>query len=72
MTSTKLSEGASAETATCQSRREALKRFGRYAAMAPTTMLLLSPRSAGADHRGWHNPPNPGGASGKNGGGYGE
>ena len=27
-----------------QSRREALKRFGRYAAAAPTAMILLQPR----------------------------
>jgi hypothetical protein len=70
MASTNLSDGAVAETATCQSRREALKRFGRYAAVAPTTMLLLRPRSADAHHTQWHDPPNPGGASG--GGGYGD
>jgi hypothetical protein len=29
-----------------QSRREALKRFGRYAAVAPTTMVLLEPRDS--------------------------
>jgi hypothetical protein len=29
-----------------QSRREALKRFGRYAAMAPTAMVLLQPRDS--------------------------
>lgn len=31
-----------------ESRREALKKFGRYAAVAPTTVLLLDPRSASA------------------------
>jgi hypothetical protein len=67
MTSSKPS-GVSADAATYLGRREALKRFGRYAAVAPTTMLLLSPRSAGAHHKPWHDPPNPGGASG--GGGY--
>jgi hypothetical protein len=29
-----------------QSRREALLRFGRYAAMAPTAMVLLQPRDS--------------------------
>jgi hypothetical protein len=28
-----------------EARREVLKRFGRYAAAAPTVMLLLAPRS---------------------------
>ena len=64
----KPNEGAVVDAAYPQSRREALKRFGRYAAVAPTTMLLLSPRGAGAHHKKWHDPPNPGGASG--GGGY--
>jgi hypothetical protein len=36
------------QAATRQSRREALKRFGRYAAAAPTTMLLLEPREGHA------------------------
>jgi hypothetical protein len=31
-----------------QSRREALKRFGRYAAAAPTAMVLLQPRESHA------------------------
>jgi hypothetical protein len=31
---------------TGQSRREALKRFGRYAAVAPTAMVLLQPRDS--------------------------
>lgn len=38
-------------------RREALKRFGRYAAAAPTAMLLLTPRQGDAHHKDWHNPP---------------
>jgi hypothetical protein len=29
-----------------QSRREALKRFGRYAAVAPTAIVLLQPRDS--------------------------
>jgi hypothetical protein len=55
MNSTKPSDGLAAGAASSQSRREALKAFGRYAAVAPTTMLLLSPRSAGAHHKPWHN-----------------
>jgi hypothetical protein len=50
MASTKLhqvSDGASH-----QSRREALKRFGRYAAIAPTAMILLQSRESLA-HGGW-------------------
>jgi len=38
-------------------RREALKKFGRYAAAAPTAMLLLTPRQGDAHHKAWHNPP---------------
>lgn len=34
-----------------QSRREALKKFGRYAAVAPTAMLLLEPRESEAGRR---------------------
>jgi hypothetical protein len=33
---------------TSQSRREALKKFGRYAAAAPTAMVLLQPRESHA------------------------
>jgi hypothetical protein len=33
---------------TAEVRREALKRFGRYAAAAPTAMLLLVPRAGDA------------------------
>lgn len=39
-----------------QSRREALKRFGRYAAAAPAVMVLLEPRASHAgkgNGRGW-------------------
>jgi hypothetical protein len=32
-----------ADGTTNQSRRETLKRFGRYAAVAPTAMMLLQP-----------------------------
>ena len=31
-----------------QDRREALKKFGRYAALAPTVMVLLEPREGHA------------------------
>jgi hypothetical protein len=34
-----------------QSRREALKTFGRYAAAAPTAMVLLEPRESHAGKR---------------------
>jgi hypothetical protein len=37
-----------ADGTTDQSRREALKRFGRYAAVAPTAMMLLQPRESHA------------------------
>lgn len=37
-----------AEAEMGETRREALKKFGRYAAVAPTTMLLLGQRSASA------------------------
>jgi hypothetical protein len=40
--------------ATSHSRREALKRFGRYAAAAPTAMVLLDPREG---HAGKGNAP---------------
>ena len=47
-----------------ETRREALKRFGRYAAIAPTTMLLLDPRQGHAYGPG-------GGTGGSKGGGTG-
>jgi hypothetical protein len=37
-----------------QTRREALRKFGRYAAVAPMTMMLLEPHSASATHKGKH------------------
>jgi hypothetical protein len=48
MTLTNAEETSAAEVATRQSRREALKRFGRYAAAAPTTMILLEPHESHA------------------------
>jgi hypothetical protein len=60
-----------------QSRREALKRFGRYAAAAPTAMVLLEPREGHAgkgngrgrgNGRGWGNG-GKGGKGGRGGGG---
>jgi hypothetical protein len=59
MASMKPDEGSVAQGPTHQNRREALKQFGRFAAVAPTTMLLLAPRSGHAHHRGWHTPPGP-------------
>ena len=49
-------EASSADVAPNQSRREALKRFGRYAAAAPAVMVLLEPREGHAGKskgRGW-------------------
>jgi hypothetical protein len=43
MTSEISEEVPAADTPTSQTRREALKRFGRYAAAAPTVMVLLQP-----------------------------
>jgi hypothetical protein len=40
-----------------EARREALKRFGRYAAVAPTAMLLLLPRRGEARHTPAHKAP---------------
>jgi hypothetical protein len=48
MTSTNSEKTPAAQVATRQSRREALKRFGRYAAAAPTTMILLEPHESHA------------------------
>lgn len=56
MTSTKPEETSEAHAPTNQSRREALKRFGRYAAAGPTAMILLQPRESHAGKgkgRGW-------------------
>ena len=54
MESMNLDERSVADGATDQSRREALKRFGRYAAVTPTAMLLLSARSGHAHHKPGH------------------
>ena len=37
------SMGTFSESQASQSRRQALKKFGRYAAVAPTVMVLLEP-----------------------------
>ena len=42
------SMGNLSESQASQSRREALKKFGRYAAAAPTVMVLLEPREGHA------------------------
>jgi hypothetical protein len=42
------STGNVSHTLASQSRREALKEFGRYAAAAPTVMVLLEPREGHA------------------------
>jgi hypothetical protein len=63
MTTTEHTDSLAPEVATAQSRREALKKFGQYAAVAPATMLLLNPRAAGAYRK-----PRPRGGGG---GGYG-
>lgn len=50
------SERTATRLGTNRSRREALKRFGRYAAAAPTAMVLLEPSEADArkaNGRGW-------------------
>jgi hypothetical protein len=51
MNAVKLDEVAEGR-AVDQSRREALKRFGRYAAAAPTAMVLLQPRDGHAGSKG--------------------
>jgi hypothetical protein len=43
-----------AEAAIHESRREALKKFARYAAVAPTAMVLLEPRVGRAHHKPGH------------------
>jgi hypothetical protein len=56
MTKIQQGETLGADTATNQSRREALKKFGRYAAAVPTAMILLQPSVSYADRdrgRGW-------------------
>jgi hypothetical protein len=46
MTPTKPDEISMAVTLPDQSRREALQKFGRYAAVAPAAMVLLQPRDS--------------------------
>jgi hypothetical protein len=49
-------EISAADSPTNQTRREALKRFGRYAAAAPTVVVLLQPSVGHAGRskgRGW-------------------
>jgi hypothetical protein len=60
------------ESPTSQSRREALKKFGRYAAAAPTVMVLLEPRESHAGKRKSRGPGRgKGGKPPRNGGGSG-
>jgi hypothetical protein len=42
-----------------EARRDALKRLGRYAAAAPTVMLLLAPRAGQARPSSWVPGPQP-------------
>jgi hypothetical protein len=54
--STKVEQVCGAGAAPTQTRREALKKFGRYAAAAPTAMVLLRPlesHAATPRRRGW-------------------
>ena len=51
MGSRNMHEDSAADGTTDQSRREALKRFGRYAAAASTAMPLLEPREGHADEK---------------------
>jgi hypothetical protein len=48
MESRNMHEGSAADGTADQSRREALKKFGRYAAVAPAAMMLLEPREGHA------------------------
>jgi hypothetical protein len=45
--------GTHEQRAEIQDRREALKKFGRYAAVAPTAMLLLASRQSEAGPPPW-------------------
>lgn len=70
MVSSNSNENFLPEAATHHSRREALKRFGRYAAAAPTVVMLLQPSEGHArqgNGRGWGK----GGKAGKGGRGKG-
>jgi hypothetical protein len=51
MTPTQPDEISMTDTLADQSRREALKKFGRYAAAAPAAMVLLQPRYSYAGKR---------------------
>jgi hypothetical protein len=51
MGSTKLDSVSMADNGVSRSRREALKRFGRYAAAAPAAMILLQPNEGHAGQR---------------------
>jgi hypothetical protein len=62
MASTNPGEISAADTPTNQTRREALKRFGRYAAAAPTIMVLLQPRDGQAAKRRGGGSPRGGGS----------
>ena len=53
---TRSSETSVADSSTNQARREALKKFARYAAAAPVAMVLLDPRESLAKKgkgKGW-------------------
>lgn len=54
------------KTESTETRRKALVRFGRYAALAPTTMILLGPREGDAapKKRGRNKPKKPKGRKG--------
>jgi hypothetical protein len=52
MGSIKADRALVADNDTDQSRREALKKFARYAAVAPTAMVLLAPSVGHAGRRG--------------------
>lgn len=45
--------GELADRKATQTRREALKKFGRYAAAAPAAMVLLQPRASDAHGHHW-------------------
>ena len=56
MGSMQVHEASAADGTPDESRRDALKRFGRYAAAAPAVMVLLEPREGHAGKgkgRGW-------------------
>ena len=53
MTGTNVSHRPQTQSADAETRREALKRFARYAAVAPTTMILLAPTEGQAQAWWW-------------------